>query len=69
VEAIVHRGTLIQPHFVASCVARWIRGEPRKSDEVDAVDWIDPAAGLPSPTTQELGEILANAARIANQAG
>jgi hypothetical protein len=37
------------------------------SDEVDAVDWIDPAAGLPSPTTPELGEILARAARIESQ--
>jgi hypothetical protein len=39
------------------------------SDEVDAVDWIDPAAGLPSPTTPELGEILMGAARIASQRG
>jgi 8-oxo-dGTP diphosphatase len=51
VEAIVHEGSRIQPHFViASFVARWIRGEPPLSEEVDAVDWIDPAAGLPSPT-------------------
>jgi hypothetical protein len=37
------------------------------SDEVDVVDWIDPAAELPSPTTPELGEILVRAARIASQ--
>ena len=53
-------------HFViASFVARWNRGEPRLSDEVDAVEWIDPAGPLPSPTTPELGEVLARAARIA----
>ena len=47
VEAIVHEGNRIRTHFViASFVARWIRGEPRLSDEVDAVDWIDPAAAL-----------------------
>src|ERR1700722_973520 len=64
VEAIVHEGNRIRSHFViASFVARWIRGEPRLSDEVDAVDWIDPSASLPSPTTPELGEILASAAR------
>ena len=44
-----------------------IKGEPRLSDEVDAVDWIDPAAGLLSPTTPELAEILTSAAGIAGQ--
>jgi hypothetical protein len=34
---------------------------------VDAVDWIDPAARLPSPATRELGEIIASAAWIASQ--
>ena len=68
VEAIVHEGNRIRTHFViASFAARWKRGEPRLSDEVDAVDWIDPAAGVPSPTTPELGEILASAARIEGQ--
>ena len=43
VEAIYHEGDRIRMHFViASFVARWIRGEPRLSDEVDAVEWIDP---------------------------
>ena len=66
VEAIVHEGNRIQMHFViASFVARWTRGEPRLSDEVDAVEWIDPAAPLPSPATPELGEVLTRAARIA----
>jgi 8-oxo-dGTP diphosphatase len=69
VEAIFHEGSRIRTHFViASFVARWIRGEPRLSDEVDAVDWIDPAAKLPSPTTPELSEVLARAARIEGQA-
>ena len=65
VEAIIPDGDRVRAHFViASFVARWTRGEPRLSDEVDAVDWIDPAGPLPSPTTPELGEILARAARI-----
>jgi hypothetical protein len=51
---------------VASLVGRW-RGEPRLGDEVDAVDWINPSAGLPSPTTPELGEVLMSAARIASR--
>jgi ADP-ribose pyrophosphatase YjhB (NUDIX family) len=65
VEAIFHEGSRIRTHFViASFVARWTR-EPRLSDEVDAVEWIDPTGLLPSPTTPELGEVLARAARIA----
>jgi ADP-ribose pyrophosphatase YjhB (NUDIX family) len=69
VEAIAYEGDRVRTHFViASFVARWTKGEPRLSDEVDAVDWIDPRAGLPSPTTPELGEILARAARIDSQA-
>jgi 8-oxo-dGTP diphosphatase len=68
VEAIVHEGNRIRTHFViASFVAHWIRGEPRLSDEVDAVEWVDPAGPLPSPTTPELGEVLASAARIEGQ--
>jgi 8-oxo-dGTP diphosphatase len=65
VEAIVHEGSRIRTHFViASFVARWIRGEPRLSDEIDAVDWIDLAGPLPSPATPELGEVFMSAARI-----
>jgi 8-oxo-dGTP diphosphatase len=68
VEAIAREGDRVRTHFViASFFARWTSGEPRLSDEVDAVDWIDPAAGLPSPTTPELGEILMRAARIEAQ--
>ena len=65
VEAIAHEGIRVRTHFViASFVARWRNGEPRLSDEVDAVDWIDAEAGPPSPTTRGLAEILASAARI-----
>jgi 8-oxo-dGTP diphosphatase len=68
VEAVFHEGDRILTHFViASFVARWVVGEPRLSDEVDAIEWIDPAGPLPSPTTPELGEVLARAARIAAQ--
>ncbi len=68
VEAIFHEGSRIRTHFViASFVARWTADEPRLSDEVDAVEWVDPAAPLPSPTTPELGEVLTRAARIAAQ--
>jgi hypothetical protein len=42
-------------------------GEPRLGDEVDAVDWVDPAGPLPSPTTPELGEVLGSAARITSR--
>ena len=44
-------------------------GEARLSDEVDTVDWIDPIAGPPSPTTPGLAEILASAARIERRRG
>jgi 8-oxo-dGTP diphosphatase len=65
VEAIYREGDRVRTHFViASFVARWTRGEPRLSEEVDAVDWIDPAGPLPSPTTPELADVLAGAARI-----
>jgi 8-oxo-dGTP diphosphatase len=65
VEAIFQEGSRIRTHFViASFVARWTSGEPRLSDEVDTVEWIDPAADLPSPTTPELGDVLREAARI-----
>ena len=69
VEAIIREGERVRTHFViASFVARWTSGEPRLSDEVDAVDWIDPAGPLPSPATPELGEVLTRAARIEGQA-
>jgi 8-oxo-dGTP diphosphatase len=65
VEAIGREGNRIQLHFViASFVARWTKGEPRLSEEVDAVEWLDPSGPLPSPTTPELNDVLARAARI-----
>ena len=68
VEAIYREGDRIRTHFViASFVARWTDGEPRLSDEVDAVDWVDPAGALPAPTTPELSKVLARAARIEGQ--
>ena len=68
VEAIVHEGDRVRAHFViASFVARWRSGEPRLSEEVDVVEWVDPAGPLPSPRTPELAEVLARAARIAEQ--
>src|SRR6185312_15398111 len=58
VEAIAREGTQVKTHFViASFVARWTRGAPHPSDEVDALDWIDPAGALPAPATPGLGEI------------
>ena len=70
VEAIAYEGSRVKTHFViASFVARWTKGEPCLSDEVDALEWIDPAAALPSPATPGLAEILASAARIEHQHG
>jgi 8-oxo-dGTP diphosphatase len=63
-EAIAREGERVRTHYViASFVARWVSGEPRFSDEVDRVEWIDPAAPLPSPATPGLAEVLAGAAR------
>ena len=68
VEAIAAEANRVRTHFViASFVARWIAGEARISDEVDRVDWIDPGAGPPSPTTPGLGEVLVSAALIEGQ--
>ena len=70
VEAIAHEGDRLRTHFViASFVARWISGEARVSDEVDAIDWVETDGVLPSPTTPGLGEILAGAARIEGRQG
>jgi 8-oxo-dGTP diphosphatase len=61
-------GERIRMHYViASFVARWTSGEARLSDEVNVVDWIDPAGTLPSPTTPGLGEILMGAVEIASR--
>ncbi len=69
VETIAHEGDRVRTHFViASFVARWTSGDARVSDEVDRVDWIDPAGVPPSLTTPGLSEILASAARIESKA-
>jgi 8-oxo-dGTP diphosphatase len=69
VEAIYREGDRIRTHFViASFAARWTRGEPRLSEEVDEARWIDPAGPLPSPTTPELSDVLTRAARIEAEA-
>jgi 8-oxo-dGTP diphosphatase len=63
VEAVAREGDRVRTHFIiASFVARWTGGEARTSDEVDRVEWVDPAAPLPSPTTPGLAEVLAGAA-------
>jgi 8-oxo-dGTP diphosphatase len=68
VEPIVWDGDRVRSHFViASFVARWIRGEPRVSDETDAVVWIDPTGCAPLLTTPELAEILESARRIESE--
>ena len=65
VEAIVREGDRVRTHFViASFVARWRAGEPHPSEETDAVVWMEPEACASLSTTPELGEVLANAARI-----
>jgi 8-oxo-dGTP diphosphatase len=70
VEAIFPEGDRIRTHSViASFVARWTKGHPRLSDEVDAVEWVDPTGPLPSPTTPELGEVLTRAARFDGATG
>jgi 8-oxo-dGTP diphosphatase len=69
VEAIARVGGRVRTHFViASFVARWISGEPRTSDEVDRVEWVDPAASPPTPTTPGLAQVLGGAVRIENEA-
>jgi ADP-ribose pyrophosphatase YjhB (NUDIX family) len=69
-EAIAREGERVRTHYViASFVARWASGEPRFSDEVDRVEWIDPAASLPAPTTPRLAEVLAGAVGIERAAG
>ena len=63
--AAEHHGALDCRAQLTDVAGPRIRGEPRLSDEVDAVEWIDPAGTLPSPATPELGDVLVRAARIA----
>ncbi len=65
IEPISHDGGRVRAHFViAVFAARWRRGEPRTSDEVDAVLWADPLAIDNLSTTPELPRILAKAAAL-----
>ena len=58
-------GDRVRAHFViAAFVGRWRRGEPRVSDEADAIAWIDPKTIGDYETTPELPAILAKAAAI-----
>src|ERR1700712_1831835 len=65
VEPIAREGERVRAHFVI-CVfaARWLRGAPALSDEVDAVEWVDPYALGDRATTPELPEIVARAAGL-----
>ena len=63
VEPIHREGERVRAHFViAVFAARWLGGEPRLSEEVDEVAWVDPLAFGDRPTTPELADILARAA-------
>ena len=65
VEPIDTDAGRVKTHFViASFVARWLRGEPRTSHEIDATQWIDPARCSALTTTPGLMDIVASAARI-----
>jgi 8-oxo-dGTP diphosphatase len=65
IEPISWEGDRVRAHFViAVFAARWRRGEPRSSAEVQAVLWTDPRAIGDLPTTPELPRILAKAAAL-----
>jgi 8-oxo-dGTP diphosphatase len=65
IQPISREGERVRAHFViAVFAARWRRGEPRASDEVDAVLWADPLSIDDLPTTPELPRILAKAAAL-----
>ena len=65
VEPIVREGGRVRDHYViAVFLARWRSGEPATGPEADAVAWVDPAEIANWPTTPELPEILAKAARL-----
>lgn len=65
IEPIVHEGERVREHYViAAFLARWRAGEPRTGPEADEVAWVDPLDIAGWPTTPELPEILAKAARL-----
>ncbi len=64
VEPIHREGGRVKAHFVIAVMkGRWLAGEPRLSDEVSEIAWIDPLDLADRPTTPELADILAQAAR------
>jgi ADP-ribose pyrophosphatase YjhB (NUDIX family) len=66
VEPIQREGARVRAHFlIVVFAARWRRGEPALSAEVDEVAWVDPFDLGGRPTTPELPDILARAAAIA----
>jgi 8-oxo-dGTP diphosphatase len=66
VEPIQREGERVRAHFVIVVfAARWRRGEPALSDEVDEIAWVDPFNLGDRPTTPELPDILARAAMLA----
>jgi 8-oxo-dGTP diphosphatase len=65
VEPIRREDARVREHYViAAFLARWRGGEARPSAEADAVAWIAPAEVGDWPTTPELPDILAKAARL-----
>ena len=68
VEPIYREGSRVRAHFViAAFAARWRRGEPGVSPEVDEVAWVDPYDLGDRPTTAELSDIIAHAAALVGQ--
>ncbi len=66
VEPIHREGGRVRAHFIiAVFAARWRRGEPSLSAEVDEIAWVDPFDLGERETTPELREIVARAAEIA----
>jgi 8-oxo-dGTP diphosphatase len=68
VEAIDRQADRVRAHYViAVFAARWRRGEPVLSAEVDAIAWVDPHALGDRQTTPELPDIVARAAAIVSR--
>jgi 8-oxo-dGTP diphosphatase len=65
VQPIQREGDQVRAHFVIVVLrGRWLSGEPRLSEEVEEIAWIDPMALGDRPTTPELPDILARAAAL-----
>jgi ADP-ribose pyrophosphatase YjhB (NUDIX family) len=64
VEPIHREGGRVKAHFVIVVMKGvWRAGEPRLSEEVSEIAWVDPLGLGERPTTPELADILALAAR------